>query len=84
MTTAAASARAATASNKARAGRRGAGFDYRAEVEAPPDRGCWAAPACIACPWRCCVLDMSAAETRELGDALRVLQAFARPDLRAG
>ena len=45
-----------------------------------PDRGCWAAPSCIACPWARCVQDMSGAEARKLVDALRVLQLFARPE----
>ena len=49
-----------------------------------PDRGCWAAPSCIACPWARCVLEMSGAAPRELADARCVRQVVARPDLRAG
>ena len=49
-----------------------------------PDHGCWAAPSCIACPWARCVLELSGAEARKLGDALRVLQLFARADPMPG
>ena len=48
---------------------------------APPDTGCWAAPKCADCWLVRCVLELSGAETRKLGDALRVIKVFARPEM---
>jgi hypothetical protein len=46
-----------------------------------PDTGCWAAPACLGCPWRECVLLMSEEERRIFRLAFRTLERFrAAPD----
>ena len=45
-----------------------------------PDTGCWVAPKCADCWLARCTLDMSPGENRRLGDALRVVRLFARPE----
>ena len=46
-----------------------------------PDTGCDYAPACLACPWRSCILQLPLNERRTFGLAWRVIEAFkAAPD----
>jgi len=46
--------------------------------ESSPDRGCWAAPRCLACPWARCVKELPADERRALRGALVTIAPYLR------